>query len=148
MILIGIIGALFIGCSIKLPSSKYVYVENNKIVSDKKMTLLAKRFIEYWDARIKGDTARSWQYELPYMRYITTYNNYQAMAKGYYGQKVVLVDIKPQRKNQVIVIRKVYINPKRYIIKKDKWFYVKDNWYHKFYQAVLPPQSEEESEFQ
>lgn len=139
---------LLIGCSIKLPSSKYVLIKNKKILTNKKENLLAKRFIEYWDARIKGNTAKSWQYELPYMRYIMPYGTYKSMAKGYYGNKVILIQLEPKRNNEIIIIRKVFINPKHFVIKKDKWFYIKDNWYHKFYQAVLPPQSKEEAEFQ
>lgn len=135
-------------CSVQFPSSKYALVENKKNFTTQKKVLLAKRFIEYWDARIKGDTARSWKYELPYMQYIFPYESYKSMARGYYGKKVVLMRIEPQNDNEAIVIRKVYIAPDHFLIKKDKWLYIKDNWYHKFYQAILPPQSAKEAEFQ
>jgi len=149
LVLLILLVVLFVGCSVKLPSSQYASIEKNRnSLNDHKKLLLAKRFIEYWDARIKGDTAKSWQYELPYMRYISTYENYKPMARGYYGKKVVLMRVEPQNKDQAIVLRKVYITPDRYVVKKDQWFYVKDNWYHKFYQAILPPKSAKEAEFQ
>ena len=147
-LLVAVIMLFFVGCSNKIPSSPYAYIERKSILSNKKESLLAKRFIEYWDARIKGDIQKAWQYELPYMHYLDTYKHYKAVATGYYGKKVILVKIEPQSDKEVIITRKVFIEPKKYIIKKDKWFYVKDNWYHKFYQAILPPQSEEEAEFQ
>jgi len=148
LILFILLVTFFGECSVQLPSSKYAFIGDKKNLATHKRVLLAKRFIEYWDARIKGDTAKSWKYELPYMKYISPYESYKSMARGYYGKKVVLIRIEPQNENQVIVTRKVYITPDHFLIKKDKWLYIKDNWYHKFYQAILPPQSAKEAEFQ
>lgn len=113
-----------------------------------KRQLLQKRFTEYWQARMQGDYRKSWQYELPSQRFLTSFERYKAMASGYKGMKVEFGKILYISPDEAIIERRIKTSQKSVVVKKDKWFFVKDNWYHKFYQSVFPPKTDEEAEFQ
>jgi len=147
---------LFLGCSAKNKhlKSKHlkitdVYVKQYIFKNDNLQQKLIQRFKEYWHYRQKGDYNKSYMFELPYQRYLMPFPKYKALAAGsYVGKKTVLEKINLDKKNsQAILQRKVYFN-NLYRIKKDKWLYINGQWYHKFYQSILPPKTEEEAEFQ
>ena len=138
---------LISGCSLKIPNSPNVSYNNHVKLDKRKTKLLVKRFIEYWDSRIKGDAKRSWEYELPYQRYLTPFDDYRRLLSGYAHTKIELADIHFLDPDTAIITRKVHTKRKTYQ-RKDRWIYVKDNWYHKFYQSVLPPETVEEADFQ
>jgi len=135
------------GCGIKIPHSKNVAYDQN-LSSNKKAKLLVKRFVEYWDARVRGDAKKSWEYELPYQKYLTDFQTYRKLLTGYEKSQIVLKRIIFQNNNKALIEREVFIGHKEKVNKKDKWYYVKDNWYHKFYQSALPPKTVEEAKFQ
>lgn len=108
-------------------------------------TQLLKRCNEYWQARAKGDMRKAWEYELPYQKYLTSFEEYAAQVGP--SDKTICTKILEKDNKERIVQRKITIG-KRNILKKDKWIFVKDNWYHKFYQTIFPPETEEEADFQ
>lgn len=127
----------FSACSVKLPTYKEVKVENVNFDSakDKK---LAKAFLEYWKARVRGEYTTSYKYELPYQRYIFDYKTYRKQIGSIYpGATVVLTKIEYKAPNVAVVSREVKLGKKVYK-KKDKWIYVDGEWYHKFYQNIMP----------
>jgi len=138
-ILIVFIAIIMVGCSLHRPKP-FTYQE--------KKELLSKRFVGYWEARTKGDYKKSWLYELPFQRYLKSYKWYKEMAPGYKGVQVKLNKILSMTQNEAIIERKILYSKKNWVLKKDKWFYIKDNWYHKFYQSVFPPETQDEAEFQ
>jgi hypothetical protein len=138
------IALLFGGCSVKLPSYKEVKVRGD--LSSIKEKKLAKAFMEYWRARVRGDYKTSYRYELPYQRYILDYDSYRKKIGNIYPKaKVILVKIDYLSPNVAIISRDVKFKKKIYH-KKDKWIYVDGKWYHKFYQNILP--SLEDAQYQ
>ncbi len=127
------------GCSIHQPQP---------LSLEEKKELLQKRFEEYWQARAEGNYQKSWLYELPSQQFLSSYARYKIMAPGYKGMKITLYKIILFTPTQAVLERKIEDKRGRTFIKKDKWFFVKDNWYHKFYQSILPPETEEEAQFQ
>jgi hypothetical protein len=108
---------------------------------------LKQRFQEYWQYRINGDYKHSFAYELPYQQYITGLKQYKLISGGkYMADKIILYHIH-HGKECTIVDRIVIMNHKK-ILKKDKWCFIKDNWYHRFYQSIFPPETAEEAKFQ
>ena len=138
---------LISGCSLKIPHSPNVSYSNHVKMDSRKTKLLVKRFVEYWGSRIKGDAKKAWEYELPYQRYLTPFKEYRKLLSGYARAKIELVNIQFLDPDRAIIVRRVHIKHKT-LQKKDLWIYVKDNWYHKFYQSILPPKTLEEADFQ
>ena len=137
------------GCDIRIPKfSDVTYNQKNITASTKKEQLLIKRFMEYWHYRQNGDFQKSWKYELPYQRYVTPYQKYKALISNIPGKRTVMEKVTYIEPNLAIIVRKVYKNKSSSFLKKDKWIYAKDNWYHKFYQTIFPPETTEEAEFQ
>jgi hypothetical protein len=136
-----------LGCSSKIPNYSDVILPKDLNISDAKEKLLVKRFSEYWHLRSNGALEDSYKYELPHQRYLNTLEEYKRMTRGYRGVKTKLVKIDYIDENQSIITRKV-IQSNKEMIRKDKWFYILDNWYHKFYQTIFPPSNQEEAQFQ
>jgi hypothetical protein len=121
---------------------------NQKVkVSNYKEKKLMKRFLQYWHARTKGDMKTAWKYEMPYQKFLDGFNKYKSEVSGYRGSTIELIKVEYPSKDVAIVVRRVRVGGKE-LLRKDKWIYVKDNWYHKYYQSVFPPETEEEAEFQ
>ena len=146
----------FLGCSVKhelLQSThiqiKDVYVERHISQNEPLYRKLIQRFKEYWHYRQKGDYKKSYEYELPYQRYLMPFIKYKPLAAGsYVGNKTILKDMYLDKKNGIAILqRRVYFD-NSYKDKKDKWIFVNGQWYHKFYQSILPLKTEEEAEFQ
>jgi len=135
----------FLGCSSKLPVYKETSVERTAISSAKEKKL-ARAFLEYWRARIQRDYKTSYQYELPYQKYIFRYPDYLKKIGNIYSRsKIKLSKITYIAPDIAIVDREVKMGNKVFH-KKDKWIYIDGAWYHKFYQTILP--SLEEAEYQ
>jgi len=147
---------LFLGCSARneLLQSKHIQIKNvyvekhisqNEILHQK----LIQRFKEYWHYRQNGDYKKSYEYELPYQRYLIPFIKYKSLAAGsYVGDKTILKGIQLDKKSGAAILqRRVYFG-NFYKDKKDKWIFVNGQWYHKFYQSILPPKTKEEAEFQ
>ena len=138
---------IFGGCSMRtIPTYSDVTYHQIKI-SDSKTKRLVERFVEYWHARTQGDMKKAWKFELPYQKFLSSFKKYKAEVGGYKGAKIELVGIRYEVPNIAIVTRKVRIG-KNVMLKKDKWLYIKDTWYHKYYQTIFPPETMEEAEFQ
>ena len=140
------------GCDKKISSSKnseLEYVTYNKTIKIKneKESLLIKRFLEYWDARVKNNSELTWRYELPYQKYLIDFKDYKNLLSGYKNTKISLNKIL-KLTNQEAILERYTTGNNKTITKKDKWIYIKNNWYHKFYQSILPPKDMEEAEFQ
>lgn len=137
---------LFSGCLTKQPSTPNVTMEY-KGIKNKKTKKLIDSFREYWQMRVEGNYKKSYQFELPYQRYIIDYEKYRKMLGLYAKNKVILVDIVYPHKDIAIVTRKMQ-GRKKVQLKKDKWIYVNGKWYHKFFQTIFPPLNEQEAEYQ
>ena len=140
------------GCSLTAPQRPQVTIKNVVIdshihIKSPKSRQLIQRFKEYWHYRMIGDYQKAFAYELPYQQYVITLKKYRLITGGQYmADKILLKDITYQ--NNCAVVKRIVILNEYNISKKDKWCYVKDNWYHKFYQSILPPKTIEEAEFQ
>lgn len=109
---------------------------------------LAKRFSEYWFYRLHKQYANSYRYELPYQQYVIPLQEYKSQLDGYGKEaKVILYDIMMPRRYMAIIKKKI-ITKDVTLFSKDKWIKVDGEWYHKFFQNVLPPTTKEEEEFQ
>ncbi len=142
-----IIVLLFAGCGTAIHTFENAQVTKRYLnTKDKKEQLLVKRFLEYWHYRANGELEKSYSYELPYQRFLTPYKKYKGLIGGYKGSKTTLVGIK-FKNDTAIITRKVRFGKKE-LTRYDKWIFVKDNWYHKFYQTIFPPKDIEEAKFQ
>lgn len=135
------IAYFFIGCELEIP--QYSSVDLSRVQKknlSKQEKLLLRRFAQYWNYRLKRDFAKTFSYELPYQKYITSFDYYKDNLIYSYGKgKIILDNIYFKDKNHAI-ITKEYINRKGEHFKdKEDWYYVIDNWYHKFYQYIMPP---------
>lgn len=139
---------IFTGCGVYKTSYPNVVVPKSIEFKDKKTKLLIQRFQQYWFYRTHGDYNKSWLYELPHYRFKEFLENYKVMAGSYANTKIVLKKITYMHPNVAIIERDVVFEDNTTVSKKDKWIYIKDNWYHKFYQAIFPPQSNKEAIFQ
>ncbi len=142
--------ALFLlnGCSEK-PQERYenVTIKEQKSFSKKEQDLV-KRFSAYWHYRLKNQLDKSYQYELPYQRYLISVDDYKSQIDSYgEGTKVELASISYISPN-IVAVKRLIKTPKRKYTLKDKWVYVNGTWYHKFFQNILPPKNKEEAEFQ
>ena len=109
---------------------------------------LVDAFSKYWHYRINGQLKQSYRYELPYQRYTTDFKEYKALIVPYgKNTKIVLRKIETTTPNTAIITREVRTG-KNVFYGKDKWILVNGRWYHKFFQNVFPPQTEEEAKFQ
>ncbi|SMC10169.1 hypothetical protein [Nitratiruptor tergarcus] len=140
----------FSGCNLKSPAP-YVTIKNVAVGKDINITKadrrLIRRFREYWQYRINGDYEHSYLYELPYQKYLIQLEKYKMEHGGKYkAKKIVLRNIRYDG-GCAIIDRIVVIDDKNFT-KKDKWCFIKDNWYHKFYQSIVPPKTIEEAQYQ
>lgn len=133
-----ILSSIFIGgCANKQPP----------IAHQDKQRLLQKRFQEYWHAR-SIDLHKAYEYELPYQRYIGDFSLYKKLVvKTKKGTKAQIVKIEYPHPN-IAIIQRQMIFGKKQSLRKDKWIYVNGQWYHRYYQSVLPPSNTEEAQFQ
>jgi len=117
------------------------------ITNQDKQKLLEKRFQGYWDARATN-LKEAYQYELPYQRYINDFSLYKKLVvKTKKGTKAQIVKIEYPHLNIAIIQRRMIFGKKQ-SLRKDKWIYVDGQWYHRYYQSVLPPSNMEEAQFQ
>jgi len=131
---------LFIGCSSKIPQYSNVGISMDTRNTSKKDRLLIKRFSEYWHYRLNRDFNKTFPYELPYQRYVTDFSWYKDNLKYSYGKgKVVLDNIQYKDENHTIVNKRYFGTKGNQIKTTEEWFFVIDNWYHKFHQYIFPP---------
>ena len=136
----------FSGCNHQ-PSFSNIILPTYDNISNKERRLF-KRFSEYWHYRLIKDFDRTYSYELPYQRYLIDKSTYKGLLDGY-GEdtKVQLLKITFLSPDVAIIQRKI-ITKANTLTGKDKWIYVNGEWYHKFFQNILPPKNKEEAEFQ
>lgn len=126
---------------------KDVLVDSNISFTSPKYRQLVQRFKEYWHYRMTGDYKKAFRYELPYQQYTISLQRYKLLSGGgYLADKIFLKEI--INKDGCARVSRIVVLNDHNISKKGKWCYIKDNWYHKFYQSILPPKSIEEAEFQ
>ena len=136
----------FVGCETKIPTYEDVKVQIS--IDKEKDRKLAKRFVEYWHARITGDMKKSFEYELPYQRYVDGYKGYTSKVSPLNNNtRMVLQKIDYEHPNVAVLERRVFLNDRNWT-KYDKWIFVEGKWYHKYYQNILPPMDDEEARFQ
>jgi len=133
----------FFGCESKVEKYEYKDVNISLTPSSKKEALLVQRFAQYWHKRLNGDYNSSYDFELPSQRYLVSLKEYKNVLGLYKGSKADLVHISYPHPDIAIVTRKMRIKNKAFT-RLDKWLFIDDNWYHKFYQTALPPIGEEE----
>jgi len=131
---------------LKVHNSSNIKVEyvplNNK---EKK---LLRRFSLYWLYRIQGELDKSFEYELPYQKYIDGIKSYKSKIESLNSRTLtILKDIIYPYPNVAIIERELRLG-NRVFKKKDKWIYIDGEWYHKYYQNILPPMNKEEMLFQ
>lgn len=142
-----LIAIFFSACSFHtLPKYKNVSILNDhNISSDQK---LLKRVAEYWHYRLHNDYQHSYTYELPYQRYLIPLKAYKSLIDGYgKNAKIEIISVKFPNPYTAIVQRRIKTST-TILFSKDKWVNVDGEWYHKFFQNILPPKNKEEQEFQ
>ena len=111
---------------------------------------LVQRFQNYWQHRSSCEIEKAFYYELPYQQYLLGLQEYLSqMDRRYCDAKVSLekIEFNKENPNIAIIVRKVKLKNGHQYLAKDKWIYVDNQWYHKFYQTIFPPE-EEEADFQ
>jgi hypothetical protein len=140
--------AFFAGCAPKTATYNDVLVTLPKENLSLKERRLVRRFQEYWHYRLNGDLKKTYEYELPYQRFLLSYKEYKGLLDGYGKRaRVELVSISFLHPDVAVIKRKI-VTRKRTFEGKDKWLRVNGEWYHKFFQNILPPKNKEEEEFQ
>ena len=130
----------FTGCTPKIPQYSNVQTSLDIKKLSTKEKLLLKRFSEYWHYRLNRDFNKTFPYELPYQRYVTDFSWYKDNLVYSYGRgKVVLNKIEYQDVNHTIITKEYFGQKGTHTKDTEEWFYVIDNWYHKFYQHIMPP---------
>lgn len=139
---------LFSACSIhSLPQYKNVTINSDQNISSTPQKLLT-RVAEYWHYRLYNDYEHAYEYELPYQRYLVPLKAYRGLIDGYgKNAKIEIISIKFPNPYTAIVQRRIKTS-KAILFSKDKWVNVDGEWYHKFFQNILPPKNKEEQEFQ
>lgn len=139
-VILGIVVLMFSGCE-----NSHFHLSHQS--NQEKQKLLEKRFQDYWNARAT-DLKEAYQYELPYQRYLNDFSSYKKLVvKIKKGTKAKILKVEYPHPNVAVIDRQMNFG-KKHVLRKDKWIYVDGQWYHRYYQSVLPPSNVEEAQFQ
>jgi hypothetical protein len=99
---------------------------------------LKSRFIQYWNFRGNLIFSKSYNFEMPYLKYLYTktwYKNFFKNAPKIKKISIINIDCKNQicKINFNAKIRKI-----GYIYYSDKWIKIDNTWYHRFNDNPLP----------
>lgn len=126
---------LFTGCNKK---RTYAYKDNNLSLNSDKELLLSKRHLDYWEALSKKDLKSAYMYEMPYQRFIRSFEWYsdflQGNKKGYH---IIQKEITFKEEN-IANIKTIYKEKKNRHLFNDTWYYVGNQWFHKMKVSKLP----------
>jgi hypothetical protein len=134
--------ALFVisGCGEKPKHYEYADVDQNLSVGSKEESALLNRTLEYWNARSSHDFKTSYEMELPYNRFLKTFELYDAESKSLYnGFHTTIKRIELSKKDPRIawVFREYKYDDKK-LNMRSKWILVDGKWYHKYDFSVFP----------
>ena len=142
LLFLGIVGIalIFGGCGEKLEKYKFSSIDANVSLSTDEEIGLANRFLKYWDARSRKDFETSYQMELPYNRYLKTYNMYEAEGQSIFENfHTVLLSVRFDKDEKNIAwIQRKYIHKDTVLLLNSKWINVHGTWYHKYTFSVFP----------
>jgi len=130
---------LFIGCSDshKLAIKKHVDINESIKIDDYDIKLI-KRFMEYWELRSTYNFEKSFLYELPYIQYTKSLEDYISEGKTRYRNfDISLINILVKNEYTVEITRK--FKYKKIELKfKSIWIKVNGTWYRK-YDLIISP---------
>jgi len=98
---------------------------------------LKKRFVEYWNNRAHKQFYKTYDLELPYLKYLYSKDWYE----DYFSNAPRIKKISIKRVNckdnicKIGMVLKIYKNSVYYT---DKWIKVDNVWYHRFNDNALP----------
>lgn len=101
---------------------------------------LVKSFKEYWELFEKGEYDETYEYELPYQKFLHSkkwYKNFMLGSKKHLKFAISKIKIDPENKNIVYIYIKFHNKYKKFT-QRDKWIKVDGIWYHKFIDTILP----------
>ena len=138
------VGALlvfaFMGCSERVPQSKFVSIDQNVTFDSEKSQKLRNRFIAYWDARSRHEFDKSYEFELPYIRFLKDEDTYKSeLSVTFKGYETVMTKLEFDDKAQsrATVYRK-YIKDDVELRMKTRWYYVNGRWYRAYDFSLFP----------
>ena len=128
------------GCERKIAHYEQTSIESNLTLKNDKERLLAETFVEYWHLRNKREFKESYQYELPYFRYITSYEQYKPQVGAYnFDFQTRLIGIEyPHHRDDVVTVKRSYRKNDFHSVEKETWVYVNGKWYHDFQFSPFP----------
>lgn len=130
-----LIVSLFItGCNEK---PKYAKEDINLVLVDSDSKVLLKRALEYWNLHSQKKFEQSYQFEMPYQRYIYSLEQYQNFNAPNYKEYTIIIEKISIHGSEATLNLKYRLDKRRFSF-KDKWIKIKDKWYHQMKTKKLP----------
>lgn len=128
------------GCNEKPKHYQYADADQNLSVGSKEESALLDRVLAYYDARSTHDFKSSYKMELPYNRFLKTFERYDAESNSLYkGFHTTIDRIELSKKDPRIAwIFREYKYDDKKLYMRSKWILVNGKWYHKYDFSVFP----------
>jgi len=111
-----------------------VSLENNT----SKIKELSKRHRSYWEKRVSGKWEESYKFELPYQRFIHSFEWYKDFYRGDDKNHSVIQTKIIMKNPSYAIVETRHIKEKNVYYSYDKWFYIDGKWFHKMKTTYLP----------
>ena len=98
---------------------------------------LKERFVNYWNYRAHKEFSKAYNFEMPYLRYIHSKEEYEDFFANAPRIKKISVKRIDCKDNFCIIGMDISIYKKTFY-KIDKWIKVDNTWYHRYDDRVLP----------
>jgi len=151
-IIILVFALLFLGCEKReahtaSSCSNFQYAHKDGNFSQnisKELTELSCSHLQYWEYRSKKEFEKSYNYELPYQRFIYSndwYKRFHSPDEGNFSiLQVEIIQKSPEFAE--IKTKKILKDGYSYTF-LDKWYRVGNKWYHKMKTTYLPIEIED-----
>lgn len=98
---------------------------------------LKNRFVDYWNYRAHKEFDKTYNYEMPYLKYLHSKEEYEDYFEDAPRIKKIIVKNINCKNNicYISLLLKIYHN---YVFFKDKWVKVDNIWYHRYNDMLLP----------
>ena len=133
------------GCSEK-HDFKYAYIDDNlTIVNEENITpdtieALKMRNLEYWEYSSAANYEKSFEYELPYLKFLhhkDWYVGFHESDKKKYRLTIVKIEFDDKESYLAHVVARLEYKDKL-IELRHKWYNINGNWYHKYSPSYIP----------
>lgn len=129
----------FSGCE---PKYQFASLDENLSFKSSEERSLSKRHLAYWELMSQKKFTETYDFELPYQRYIYGEEWYHKFFEGNNKEYKIIFKALEWLDEHSAVVHTEYIRQKNRHTFKDKWFYVNGKWYHMFPTSKLPKAEE------